>query len=126
MATTIGKGVNITGTVTADEPLIITGSMNGDVLVANHAVTVAIGGRVDGAVTARVITIQGGTVGRLVAKEVVRVLQGANVHADVATPKLALEEGARFNGRVGSGTRFEAAARVAEYRRNGTAEPGVP
>ena len=127
MATTIGRGVNIKGSITADEPLVITGSMDGEVLVANHAVTVATGGRVDGAVTARVITIQGGTAGRLVARDVVRVLQGATVNADIATPKLALEEGALFNGRVGSGTRFEAAARVAEYRRtNGTPEPGAP
>lgn len=127
MTTTIGKGVTITGSLTADEPIMISGSMNGEVLVANHAVTVGTGGQVDGAVTARVITIQGGTIGRLVARDVVRLLPGARVRADIATPKLALELGALFNGRVGSGTKFEAAARVAEYRRvNGTAEPGAP
>jgi cytoskeletal protein CcmA (bactofilin family) len=52
MATTIGKGVNITGSLTADEPVSIIGTLRGDVLVANHAVTVETGGRVDGAVTA--------------------------------------------------------------------------
>jgi cytoskeletal protein CcmA (bactofilin family) len=125
MATTISSGVNIKGTLTADEPVTIAGSLNGDVLVANHAVTVGTGGHVDGAVTARVITVQGGTVGRLIARDVVRVLDGANVRADVATPKLALEEGAVFNGRVDGGARAEAAARVAAYRSNGPAEPGA-
>ena len=72
MATTISRGLNIKGTLTADEPVIIAGSLNGDVLVANHAVTVGTGGRVDGAVTARVITVQGGTIGRLIARDVVR------------------------------------------------------
>ena len=122
MATTIGRGVRITGSLTADEPVSIIGSFKGEVLVANHAVTVETGGRVDGAVTARVITVQGGSVGRLIARDVVRVLEGATVNADVASPKLALEEGAVFNGKVDGGARAEAAARVAAYRN--TAAPG--
>lgn len=125
MATTIGKGVNITGSLTADEPLSIIGTLHGEVLVANHSVTVEIGGRVDGAVTARVITVQGGSAGRLIARDVVRVLDGATVNADVASPKLALEEGAVFNGKVDGGARAEAAARVAAYRTNTPAEPGA-
>jgi cytoskeletal protein CcmA (bactofilin family) len=123
MATTIGRGLNITGSLTADEPVSITGTLNGEVLVANHAVTVETGGRVDGAVTARVITVQGGSVGRLIARDVVRVLVGATVNADVASPKLALEMGAVFNGKVDGGARAEAAARVAKYRQNGSTEP---
>jgi cytoskeletal protein CcmA (bactofilin family) len=118
MATTIGKGVNITGSLTADEPVSIIGTLNGELLVANHAVTVEQGGRVEGAVTARVITVQGGSAGRLVARDVVRVLDGATVKADITTPKLALEDGAHFVGKVDGGARVEAAARVAAYRTN--------
>src|ERR687896_857955 len=118
MATTIGKGVRIIGPLTADEPVSIIGTLNGEVLVANHSVTVETGGHVDGAVTARVITVQGGSAGRLIARDVVRVLEGATVNADVASPKLALEEGAMFNGKVDGGARAEAAARVEAYRTN--------
>lgn len=120
MATTIGRGVNITGSLTADEPVSIVGTLNGELLAANHAVTVETGGRVDGAVTARVITVQGGTVGRLIARDIVRVLEGATVRGDVASPKLAIEEGALFNGKVDGGARAEAATRVAKYRQNGS------
>src|SRR5688500_4747833 len=122
MATTIGKGVNITGSLTADEPVSIIGTLHGEVLVANHAVTVELGGRVDGAVTARVITVQGGSAGRLIARDVVRVLDGATVKADVTSPKLALEDGAMFNGKVDGGARAEAAARVAAYRQSSSTE----
>lgn len=115
--------MQITGSLTADEPVSIIGTLRGDVLVANHAVTVETGGRVDGAVTARVITVQGGSAGRLIARDVVRVLEGATVKADVTSPKLALEDGATFNGKVDGGARAEAAARVAAYRQNGTADP---
>ena len=121
MATRIGKGVNIKGTLTADEPVSIVGTLNGELVVANHAVTVETGGRVDGAVTARVITVQGGSAGRLIARDVVRLLEGASVKADITSPKLALEEGAMFIGKVDGGTRAEAAARVAAYRNSGQA-----
>ena len=126
MSTTIGKGVNITGSLTADEPVSIVGTLNGEVLVANHSVTVETGGHVEGAVTARVITVQGGSAGRLIARDVVRVLVGAIVKADVTSPKLALEDGALFNGRVDGGARAEAATRVAAYRQtngNDTVRP---
>ena len=126
MSTTIGKGVKITGSLTADEPVSIVGTFNGDVLVANHSVTVETGGRVDGAVTARVITVQGGSAGRLIARDVVRVLEGAMVKADVTSPKLALEDGAVFNGRVDGGARAEAAARVAAYRQTNGADAARP
>jgi cytoskeletal protein CcmA (bactofilin family) len=126
MSTTIGKGVKITGTLTADEPVSIVGILNGEVLVANHAVTVETGGRVDGAVTARVITVQGGSAGRLIARDVVRVLEGATVKADVTAPKLALEDGALFSGRVDGGTRAEAAARVAVYRQHNGVDAARP
>jgi cytoskeletal protein CcmA (bactofilin family) len=116
MSTTIGRGLKITGTLTADEPVSIVGSLNGEVLVANHSVTVERGGLVEGGVTARVITVQGGSAGRLVARDIVRLLNGASVKGDVSTPKLALEEGAVFNGRVDGGARAVAAARVAAYR----------
>jgi len=125
MSTTIGKGVKITGSLTADEPVSIVGTLNGEVLVANHAVTVETGGRVDGAVTARVITVQGGSAGRLIARDVVRLLDGATVKADVTSPKLALEDGAVFSGRVDGGARAEAAARVAAYRQNPSGDAGA-
>src|SRR6185503_13979550 len=107
---TIGKGLNITGSLTADEPVSIIGTLRGDVLVANHAVTVETGGRVDGPLTAR---------------DVVRVLEGATVKADVTSPKLALADGATFSGKVDGGARAEAAARVAAYRQNGSADPAA-
>ena len=118
--------MKITGTLTADEPVSIVGILNGEVLVANHAVTVETGGRVDGAVTARVITVQGGSAGRLIARDVVRVLEGATVKADVTAPKLALEDGALFSGRVDGGTRAEAAARVAVYRQHNGVDAARP
>jgi len=115
MNTTIGKGITITGSIHAQEPVTIAGTVNGDVLASEHDVTVELGARVEGLVTARRITVRGRSTGRLIAREVVRVQQSAAVKADVAAPKLALEDGATFNGSV-EPAKTDAAIRVAAYR----------
>jgi cytoskeletal protein CcmA (bactofilin family) len=120
MNTTIGKGITITGTIHADEPVTIAGTVKGDVLASDFDVTVEIGARVDGAVSARRITVRGRSSGRLIAREVVRVLQSAAVRADVRSPRLALEDGATFNGRV-EPARADAAMLVTAYRNRGDA-----
>ena len=118
MQTTIGKGITITGTIHSDEPVTIAGTVKGDVLASEVDVTVEIGARVDGAVTARRIIVRGRSSGRLIARELVRVQQSAAVRADVRAPRLVLEEGATFNGQV-EPARTDAAILVAAYRNRG-------
>jgi cytoskeletal protein CcmA (bactofilin family) len=115
MNTTIGKGIIVTGTIHAEEPVTIAGTVKGDVLASEFDVTVESGARVDGAVTARTITVRGRSSGRLIAREVVRVQQSAAVRADVRSPRLALEDGATFNGQV-EPAKTDAAIIVAAYR----------
>lgn len=115
VATTIGKGITIKGTVHCDEPIEISGSVEGDVFAGTNAVTVAANARVDGAVTAREVIVHGTLHGRLVATEMVRLEADSTVIADVAAAKLAILDGAIFRGKV-EPARAEAAARVAAYR----------
>ncbi len=118
MNTTIGKGITINGSIQASESVTIAGTVTGDVLASDHDVTVELGARVEGAVTARTITVHGRSNGRLVARELVRVLQSAAVKGDVAAPKLAIEDGATFNGCV-EPAKTDAALRVAAWRVKG-------
>lgn len=115
MATTIGKGITIKGTVHSDEPIEISGSIEGDVFAGTNAVTVAPDARVEGAVTAREVIVRGRLSGRLVATEMVRLEADSTVIADIASPKLAILDGAIYRGKV-EPARAEAAARVAAYR----------
>ena len=115
MMTTIGKGITVKGTIQAEEPVIILGTVTGDVMASDYDVTVEAGAQVDGAVMARRITVAGNSKGRLIARELVRVQPTAAVKADVASPKLSLAEGATFNGSV-EPARTDAAMRVAAYR----------
>ena len=121
--TTIGKGITITGSIQAGESVTIAGTVNGDVLASDYDVTVEAGARINGAVTARSITVKGRSTGRLIARDVVRVQQTAAVKGDVAAPRLSLEEGATFNGSV-EPAKADAAMIVAAYRnKNASARP---
>jgi cytoskeletal protein CcmA (bactofilin family) len=124
MITTIGKGITVKGTIHAEEPVTIAGTVTGDVLAADHDVTVEAGGKVDGAVTGRRITVCGSSKGRLIAREIVRVQHTAAVRADIASPKLALEDGATFNGSV-EPARVDAAMLVTAYRNKNEAAAGA-
>ena len=94
-------------------------------MASDFDVTVEAGAHVDGAVTARSITVRGRSTGRLIAREVVRVLQSAAVKADVRAPKLSLEEGATFNGCV-EPAKTDAALLVAAYRNKNEADARPP
>ena len=122
MNTTIGKGITIKGTIQAEEAVTIAGTVTGDVVATNFDVVVEHGAHVDGAVTARAITVRGNSKGRLIAREIVRVFRSAAVRADVAAPRLTLEDGALFNGSV-EPARVDAAIIVGAYRRK--TEPEV-
>jgi cytoskeletal protein CcmA (bactofilin family) len=113
--TTIPRAITITGTIHADEAVTIAGTVTGDVHASNADITVEPGARVDGAVTGRTITVRGHSQGRLIAREVVWVRQTARVRADVAAPRIVLEDGALFNGSV-EPARTDAALIVAAYR----------
>ena len=115
MSTSLGKAITIKGTFQATEPVSISGVVIGDVVAMSERVVIESDGRVDGTVTAREVVVHGSCSGRLVATTIVRLHQGAQVKGDVASPKLAIEDGAIFNGRVEPG-RAEAAVRVAAYR----------
>ena len=113
--TTIPRAITITGTIHADEAVTIAGTVTGDVHASNSDVTVETGARVAGAVTGRTITVRGHTQGRLIARELVRVQQTASVKADIAAPRIVLEDGALFNGSV-EPARTDAALIVSAYR----------
>jgi cytoskeletal protein CcmA (bactofilin family) len=114
--TFIPKGLVITGTLQAEEPVSIGGTVRGEVLATHHELTIEHGGRIDGSATARAITIGGTFVGRMIALQAVRLQRTAWVRAEITAPSIAIEDGATFNGSVET-ARVEAALRVAAYRR---------
>lgn len=98
-ADVIGPATHISGTIEGAAPLLVAGRVEGTVLLSDH-LYVAAGGHVAADVTADIVTVEGTVEGRIAARERIVVRPGANVKADLRTPALVFEEGARMAGTV--------------------------
>lgn len=113
--TTLGAAVRVVGDVFADQDLLLEGEIRGHVDLPDHALTVAPGARVTGAIFARAVTVAGHVTGEITARVRIQVLKDACVEGDITAPRLVVDEGAWLRGRVDT-RRSEAAIRVAQYR----------
>jgi cytoskeletal protein CcmA (bactofilin family) len=109
-----GSGLTIKGDLSATEDITIGGTFEGTIDLPKHRLVAAEGSRVNASVTALAVTIDGRLEGHITA-EAVDIGPNASVDASVITTKLALEEGATFNGAVNT-ERARAAANIAKHR----------
>jgi cytoskeletal protein CcmA (bactofilin family) len=113
--TTIAKTVSIRGDVSATEHLVIDGRVEGTISLQAHALSIGEHATIKADVLARSITIFGRVSGNLVATEMIDMRESARVEGVLACPRVAMTEGAWFNGTIDP-KRADAAARVARYR----------
>ncbi len=121
---TIGRSISIKGEVTGDEDLLIQGRVEGSVNLKQHSVTVGREGEVKADITGRVITIEGRVQGNLMADEQVVLRSSAQVQGDIVSPRVVLEDGARFRGGVDMGDMVQAPPAPAP--RNASSKPAQP
>jgi cytoskeletal protein CcmA (bactofilin family) len=97
---TIGAGLKIRGDISGDCHLIIEGETHGKIHLANGRVTVAPSGRVTADIAAPEIVIEGNVQGNLQARDNVRMGSASHVQGSVLSPRIRIEDGARFRGKV--------------------------
>jgi cytoskeletal protein CcmA (bactofilin family) len=108
--TVIGPDTRISGEVRGDEDLIVRGRIDGRVQLTQN-LTVEKGATVQADVDVRQIVVSGTVVGAIVASESVKLMSTARVVGDLASPRVMMEAGAAYRGRVDMGD--IAAARAA-------------
>lgn len=96
----IGPSVVIRGEISAKEPLVVSGRVDGTIDAPGHVVTIEAGSQVTADITAGGIVVSGAVHGSLVAEERIVLRAGAEVDGDLSAPRLAIEDGARASGRV--------------------------
>lgn len=113
----MGSSIRIRGDITGDEDLVIQGFVEGSVDLTKHAVTVGPEGVVKANITGRLITIEGRVDGDLTAEERVTLRSTASVEGDISSPRVVMEDGARFRGGVDMGevSRSPEASRSSEF-----------
>ena len=124
----IGGGARVRGRIHGDGDLVVEGQVEGDLSIRGD-LTVAEGASVESKVVeAQSVTIAGTLEGDLAATGPVRLVAGARVRGNLRGSAVAIDEGARFSGRLdcefelppelGGTSRNEGRARATTVSRN--------
>lgn len=105
----LGPSIHITGEVTAAEPLVIAGSVDGTITLSDHALTIVAGSRIHADVVAGSILISGNVVGCLKASARIVAEQSAAIEGSLSAPAIMVIDGAQVQGKVEVGSRRRAA-----------------
>jgi cytoskeletal protein CcmA (bactofilin family) len=95
-----GESVFIKGTITADENFEIAGKVEGTIEVRNHLLTIAPNAKVFATVSAKAVCVAGAITGEVTATDRVEVCRDGSVEGDVSAPRVAMQDGAVFHGRI--------------------------
>lgn len=113
--TVISRTVSIKGEIHGSEPLYLDGEFEGTIVLEGADLTVGANGNVSAEVDARHVVIEGHVQGKVRARERLLVRRSGNFAGEALVKRVAIEEGATFDGRVDMGQSAEsvAAARAA-------------
>ena len=98
-ASVLGPTLRFRGELSAQEDLIIQGSVEGSI-THTQSLTVGTDGSMKGDIRARVIVIDGKVEGDLYATESVNIRAAAKVKGNVFAPRVGITEGAFFQGQI--------------------------
>ena len=100
MASCIGQTIFVKGQLMAAEDIHIAGRVEGDIQLEEHVLTVQSTADLNAAVVAKSVVIQGAVRGDIVAAQTIALQHSASVAGKLAAPRIAINEGANFNGKV--------------------------
>jgi len=96
---TIGSQITIQGNLSGAEDLIVEGRIEGTIKLSNH-LTVEAAGVVEADLDVADLTVHGTVQGDIHASQSITITTGARVVGNVRAPRIIIEDGARFRGRV--------------------------
>ena len=122
-ASVLGPTLKFKGELSADEDLMILGSIEGSI---RHSSSLTIGesGHVKASVSAEYVAVEGSVEGDIHGTQSVTVRETANINGNISSPTVSLLEGATFNGNIDmTGKGFQEAGNDAPAQE--TAEPSA-
>jgi len=96
----IGKSVVIKGELSGSEDLTIEGHVEGRIDLKDHLLTIGPNGKIKAEVFAKSVVVLGEVMGNVTASEKVDIRDNGSVGGDIASPRVAIAEGAHFRGSV--------------------------
>jgi len=114
----IGSSIRVKGEITGDEDLLVEGSIDGSVNLPGHEVTIGQSGEVSAEVRANKVRVEGQVSGDITGVEKVIITRSGRVIGDIMAPRVTLEDGAKFKGRIDMHTPVEEAVPKAVPKRS--------
>jgi cytoskeletal protein CcmA (bactofilin family) len=108
---TVGMSASIKGEISGSEDLTVDGQVEGRIDLPEHTLTIGPNATVLADINARIVTVFGTVVGSVVAREKAEIRKTASVEGSLACGQLAVQEGARINGKIETKSRPAAAGR---------------
>lgn len=105
----IAPDMIVTGDLRAEGVVRIEGRVAGNVIAA-HQILLSPGGVIEGNLDTREAVLGGEVHGTVTATERVEVQTTAQVHGDIVTPRLLIQEGGQLNGGIRMESQAEAPA----------------
>jgi cytoskeletal protein CcmA (bactofilin family) len=99
-AAVIGRSIQINGDLRGEEDLRIEGDVTGTIQLKNNSLTIGKDGRIKADVYAKAVYVDGLIEGDIYGSERVSIRKNARVTGNVISPRVSLEEGARFKGAI--------------------------
>ena len=99
-AAVIGPSIHINGDLRGDEDLVIEGEVKGAVHLKNNSLTIGSHGKVTADVYAHTIYVDGYMEGDMYGAERICIRKPAQVLGNISSPRVSLEDGARFKGSI--------------------------
>jgi cytoskeletal protein CcmA (bactofilin family) len=96
----IGKSVVIKGELSGSEDLTIEGQVEGKIELRQNVLTIGANARIKAQVFAKSVIILGEVTGNVTASEKVDIRDNGSVDGDIASPRVAIAEGAHFRGSI--------------------------
>jgi cytoskeletal protein CcmA (bactofilin family) len=96
----LGKSVMIKGELSGSEDLTLFGRMEGSVKLPEYTLTIGPDADIRAEISAKTVVIMGGVTGNVVAGERVEIRSTGSVTGDIASPRLAIQDGGCMRGKV--------------------------
>ena len=120
-AAVLTRGIRIKGELTGKADLIVDGEVEGSIRLNESRLTVGQAGHIRANIEAAEIFVKGQVEGNLRGRERVVLGNSCQVIGDLEAPRVAIEDGAKFNGRVEMGPGADAR----EHQTKRTSQPAA-
>ncbi len=96
----LGPTLKFEGALAADEDLIIQATVEGAIAIPNNKLTIGVKGNIKANAQALQIIVEGTVKGDLYSEDTVIITKSADINGNIFAPRISIEKGATFNGRL--------------------------